>query len=144
MLKRVAIFVLLSLVTVDVEGMFQDVSRRCRVQFEFFRAALETRRDWALDCKMIFTVLEFTSSKRILLVYDTWGKIQYGLRNGNVNNFGDFDRCLSFEKVISGSLAVNQEVGTIKGKHCMVSYDGIDLDERKWCLTTDCPDWRTL
>jgi hypothetical protein len=55
-------------------------------------------------------------------VFDAWGKIQSGVLDGNVNNYGDFDSCLGFTyEAVS--------VGLIKGKHCMVSYTGSDAND---------------
>lgn len=52
-------------------------------------------------------------------MFDTWGKFQEGILNGNIHNFGDFDQCLNFEHVTTMS-----DIGIIKGKHCMISYTG--------------------
>lgn len=46
----------------------------------------------------------------IILVYDSNAKITSGILNGNINQFGDFDMCLS---------AKSEE--KIKGKYCLVS-----------------------
>lgn len=57
-------------------------------------------------------------------MYDSWGKFQYGILNGNGFNFGDFDKCVRFmhETTISN-------IGTIKGKHCMISFTGTKSDD---------------
>lgn len=63
------------------------------------------------------------------LVVDTWGKFQYGILVGNVNNFGDYDQCVAFSHATELS-----KVGLIQGKHCMVSFEADDAKSNKFDL----------
>lgn len=65
-------------------------------------------------------------------MYDTWGKLQYGVFVGNVHNFGDYDRCIDFEYQTP-----ILDVGTIQGRHCMISYEGSDSDDENLNLNFD-------
>lgn len=61
------------------------------------------------------------------LVVDTWGKFQYGILAGNVNNFGDFDECVAFSHETE-----LKNVGKINGKHFMISYEANNASDRKF------------
>lgn len=56
-------------------------------------------------------------------MFDTWGKFQAGF-DGNVHNFGDFESCLAFSHE-----SVVKELGSFKGKYCLISIQGLDLSE---------------
>lgn len=49
-------------------------------------------------------------------MYDTWGKFQHGILNGNSFNFGDYDRCVDFTYDI-----VISNVGRIQGKYFLIT-----------------------
>ena len=49
-------------------------------------------------------------------VFDSWSKIQSGYFSGNYIDLGDFDQCTKFQMPTN-------EVGTIKGKQCFMSFE---------------------
>ncbi|XP_068082920.1 nose resistant to fluoxetine protein 6-like [Anabrus simplex] len=55
-----------------------------------------------------------------LKILDSSAKVPSGLLSGNVNQFGDFDQCLSVSKTLIDS-AYNLGTSTIKGKYCLTS-----------------------
>ena len=72
------------------------------------------------------------------LVFDTWGKIQSGLFEGNQFNFGRFTECLNFR------YDPNPEAGEIiQGQYCLVGFSAtastITEDDRN-----DNFDWREM
>lgn len=48
-----------------------------------------------------------------ILVYDSSAKLPSGLLNGNVNQLGDFDMCLSAQS----------DDGPVKGQYCLASLE---------------------
>jgi hypothetical protein len=48
-------------------------------------------------------------------IFDTWTKLQFGLLEGNLVDFGLFDKCVRFET----NLGVD---GTFRGQHCMTGF----------------------
>jgi hypothetical protein len=54
-------------------------------------------------------------------VVDLWGKFQHGILDGNLQSFGDFDRCEKFSH--------STNFGKINGKYCIVSYESKDVSD---------------
>ncbi|CRL06390.1 CLUMA_CG019121, isoform A [Clunio marinus] len=120
MLKIFLAIFLLNILNCDhkVESAFEDLSSTCKNQFIFFNDALLARRDWALK------------------MFDTWGKFQHSVLDGNVNNFGDYDLCRSFvhESPVTS-------IGTVNGEYCLVSYIGAEEDIEPFDINFD---WKEL
>jgi hypothetical protein len=70
-------------------------------------------------------------------VFDLWGKIQSGLGTGNRFNFGHFTGCLSFRHESN-----DQNVGEIRGQHCLVSFVGAENDSLP--EVPDRFDWKEM
>uniref|UniRef100_A0A336N027 CSON009625 protein n=1 Tax=Culicoides sonorensis TaxID=179676 RepID=A0A336N027_CULSO len=75
-----------------VPSKAKDASNLCRIHTRKFLTYLEKMELWALK------------------MHDSSAKISSGILNGNVNQFGDFDECLSVEEP-------NQQ---FKGQYCLV------------------------
>lgn len=70
-------------------------------------------------------------------MFDKWGKFQYAVMDGNVNNFGDYEGCLRLKHAMAAA-----DIGTITGKHCMIEYTGGgEVDGRNFSLNFD---WQEL
>lgn len=48
-------------------------------------------------------------------IYDTWTKLQFGLLDGNLVDFGLFDKCVKFRKDMRND-------GVFQGQHCMTGF----------------------
>ncbi|KAI9589312.1 hypothetical protein GQX74_007481 [Glossina fuscipes] len=67
----------------------------------------------------------------IVIVHDSTGKLSSGILNGNINQHGDFDECLSIRKRLSSKIPSlndhdtadegnnDNEYDEIKGKYCL-------------------------
>lgn len=58
-------------------------------------------------------------------MYDASAKLPSGILQGNVNQYGDFDECLSINAVFKNqkSKAESGENSGIQGKYCLVNID---------------------
>ncbi|XP_018563221.1 nose resistant to fluoxetine protein 6-like [Anoplophora glabripennis] len=83
-----------SLPPFDLSGVV-GVSRKCHLQSKRYIADLRNFKLWALK------------------MYDSTAKLPSGILNGNVNQFGDFDMCLS----------ANLPSKHIFGQYCLVSLE---------------------
>ncbi|XP_026466957.1 nose resistant to fluoxetine protein 6-like [Ctenocephalides felis] len=72
---------------------------KCKSQSERFLRALRRREMWALK------------------MFDSSAKLPAGLLNGNVNQYGDFDQCLSI------SSQENSDMEIVQGKYCLSELD---------------------
>lgn len=89
-----------------------QIGARCRRDFETFLAAIDELELWALKSEETYLTcapMSVTLTTIIGLVHDATAKIPSGIFNGNLNQYGDFDQCLS---VVAG----NKQ---FQGKYCV-------------------------
>lgn len=100
----------------------------CDKQLGFFDEELLKRENWAIRRKAtqyLSGALYFTDkNSHQFPVFDNWSKLQSGLLQGNVRNYGIFTECVRFRHNSS-----SPEVGSIAGQHCIVNiqstFDGV-------------------
>jgi hypothetical protein len=89
-----------------------EVSQECRDHSLLYLDALQKLELWALKSKNFLKLISMSYQNLVsLTVHDSTAKVPSGILNGNVNQFGDFDQCLSV-------VASNH---SFQGKYCLAS-----------------------
>lgn len=95
---------------------------------------------WASVNKFnIQNVIPSLVSGNLILVIDSWGKIQAGYFSGNNYNLGHFDECINYRYNIKSD---NDEV--IEGQYCLVGFSATPNTTRIEDNITDGFDWREM
>lgn len=101
------------LIKSDIVLMFveQNLTKECQRDVNYFAESLQKLKLWSLKSNYLFTRFEFPIIIRKILVYDANPKWPSGILNGNLNQYGDFDQCLS----------IVAETGNFQGQYCLAS-----------------------
>lgn len=95
----------------------------CQEKFNIFKQSLLNDKLWAEkreNYRFIATYFSLIFSK-IVLVYDTWGKISAGILHGETKSFGLFTECVRFSNW-----------SDVKTQHCLISCKSINSSKKNF------------
>lgn len=52
-------------------------------------------------------------------VHDASAKVGHGILNGNINQYGDFDQCLSIQQTLGSMGDSSAQAAPLRGRYCM-------------------------